>query len=86
MWKTGAGIFQPHLDLGQNLAFAWRRDGVHPQGHLPICSNEVVTDKEPKSLHEKRMKSRPLTSHGGTIDGEEADGHKHADEEIDQGG
>lgn len=85
LWKTGAEVFQSHLDLRQDLAFARRRDRVHPQAHLPVCSNKVVTDKQPKSPHEKRMKSEPLTSHRGKIDCVEAHGHTHADEDIDQG-
>lgn len=86
LWKTGAEIFQSHLDLGHDLAFARRRDRVHPQSHLPVCSNEVIIDKQPKSPHEKRMKSGPLTSRRGTIDCKEARGRKHADEDIDHGG
>lgn len=86
LWKTGAEIFWSHLDLGHDLAFAWRRDGVHPEGHLPVCSNEVVIDKQPKSPHEKGLKSTPLTSHRSKIDYEEARGHKNADEDIDEGG
>ena len=52
-WR--AEIFQSDLDLGHDLAFARRRDRVHPQGHLPVCSNEAVIDKQPTSPGEKRM-------------------------------
>lgn len=60
-------------------------DSTHRVTFLFVQMKSLLT-KQPKCRHEKRMKSGPLTSHHGTIDCDEARGHKHADEEIDQGG
>lgn len=44
--QSNGAIIKPHLDLGEDFAFARRRDRVHPQNRPPVCSKHTTWNSQ----------------------------------------